>query len=52
MILARGKAMGQSFMLKLIDRVIDALKQLGEAIAGLGEPPPVLRPIRVPVRRR
>jgi hypothetical protein len=49
MILARGMEM---FQLKLLDRMIDALKQIGEAIAGLGEPPPVLKPIRVPVRRR
>ncbi len=44
--------MGQIFQLKLLDRVIDALKQIGEAIADLSEPPPVLKPIRVPVRRR
>jgi hypothetical protein len=52
MILARGMKMRPLFKLKLLDRMIDALKQIGEAIAGLGEPPPVLKPIRVPVRRR
>ncbi len=44
--------MGQILQLKLLDRVIDALKQFGEAIADLGAPPPVLKPIRVPTRRR
>ncbi len=44
--------MSQIFQLKLLDRVLEALKQLGEAIADLGAPPPVLKPIRVPVRRR
>jgi hypothetical protein len=44
--------MSRIFQLKLLDRVIDALKQIGEAIADLGAPPPVLKPIRVPARRR